>query len=295
MIQQILEIIRSAGQIMLQAHDIDNGIDSKQGSANFVTRYDVEVQEFLRKSLKELVPDADFIGEEGEEEKLYSKQNCFIIDPIDGTTNFIFDYRHSSISVAWLQNGAVVFGAVYNPYLDELFYAEKGRGAYLQRRNRNISTETDNIYEERAFTETDTFEAAGVLTSSKDNRSSIRTELKLTVKNLKLSEGIAGFGTSPYYRELTEKSFELAKKIFQKALDIRRTGSAALDLSYVAAGRYVLFAEYVLQPWDYAAASLIVQEAGGRITTLDGEELTYDKPCSILAGGPKAYGDFFLS
>ncbi len=277
MTQQILEVIRSAGQIMLQAHDIDNGIDSKQGSANFVTKYDVEVQEFLRKALKELVPDADFIGEEGEEEKLYSKQNCFIIDPIDGTTNFIFDYRHSSISVAWLQKGSVVFGAVYNPYMDELFYAIKGTGAYLSRRSKNSSLEDANPASSDKYT------------------ADFRPNQRLSVRNLKLSEGIAGFGTSPYYRELTEESFELAKRIFQKALDIRRTGSAALDLCYVAAGRYVLFAEYVLQPWDYAAASLIVQEAGGRITTLDGEELTYDKACSVLAGGLKAYEDFLHS
>jgi myo-inositol-1(or 4)-monophosphatase len=253
MAQEILKAIRAAGKIMLQADDIGSQLESKEGTANFVTKYDYEVQEYLKHALGDLLPEAVIIGEEGEEEKLYHHKLCFIIDPIDGTTNFIFDNRHSAITVALMQEGKPIFGAVYNPYQDELFYACKGKGATLSRRS---------------------------------------GDSKLTIRNLSLKKGLSCFGTSPYYRDLTDQSFELARKLFENSLDLRRTGSAALDLSYIAAGRFVLFAEYVLQPWDYSAASLIIEEAGGMICDLEGKALTYDKPSSVLAGTPKAMDDF---
>ncbi len=270
MTQEILNAIRSAGRIMLQADDIGSNLESKQGTANFVTRYDYEVQDFLHRTLGELLPEAVFIGEEGEEDKLYHHKLCFIIDPIDGTTNFIFDNRHSAISVALLQEGKPLFGAVYNPYQDELFYANRGEGAYISRRIDRTLTASDAKTGPIAY-----------------------TEQKLTIRNLPLREGLTCFGTSPYYRKLTEESFALGRKLYDNSLDLRRSGSAALDLSYIAAGRYVLFAEYVLQPWDYSAASLIIEEAGGIICDLDHRALTYDKPSSVIAGTPKAMEDFW--
>lgn len=270
MTQKFLKVIREAGKIMLQASEIDSKVESKQGEANFVTKYDYEVQEYLRLSLGELLPDAAIIGEEGEEDKLYSHKKCFIIDPIDGTTNFIFGNRHSAISVALLQEGVPIFGAVYDPYQDEMFYAVKGIGAFLCR---SSISNTPSLPENEAE----------IIT---------RTEQPLKIKNLCLKEGLTCFGTSPYYRDLMDSSFELAKKLYENSLDIRRSGSAALDLCYIAAGRYVLFAEYVLQPWDYSAASLIVEEAGGAIHDLEGKALTYDKPGSVIAGAPQAMEDF---
>ena len=270
MTQEFLRIIREAGRIMLQANDIGSQVESKQGEANFVTKYDYEVQEYLRLSLGELLPDAAIIGEEGEEDKLYSHKSCFIIDPIDGTTNFIFGNRHSAISVALMQEGAPVFGAVFDPYQDEMFYAVKGKGAFL---SRSVISNTTLLPEKESV----------IIT---------RTEQRLKIKNLSLKEGLTCFGTSPYYRERMESSFELAKKLYENSLDIRRSGSAALDLGYIAAGRYVLFAEYVLQPWDYSAASLIIEEAGGVIRDLEGKALTYDKPSSVIAGAPQAMEDF---
>ncbi|MBH1940857.1 inositol monophosphatase [Mobilitalea sibirica] len=249
MTEEILKVIKEAGKIILNAHDISFDIESKQGDANFVTQYDTQVQDFLYKELSKIIPNATFIGEEDKNQKKVNNGSCFIIDPIDGTTNFIFDYKHSAISVAFMQNGEIITGYVYNPYLDEVFYAHKGKGAYLNDR-------------------------------------------PLHMKDIHLKDGIAGFGTSPYYRDMTEQSFALARKLYNRALDIRRSGSAALDICYVAANRYVLFAEFCLSPWDYAAASLIVREAGGNITTMDQQPLTYDKPISILAANPAAYKDF---
>lgn len=251
MMKEIEEIVKEAGQIVLKARHIENGIESKQGSANFVTKYDVEVQSFLYDRLSKLLPKADFIGEEDLKREALTGEYCFIIDPIDGTTNFIFDYKHSSISVGLMQQGKIAAGVVYNPYLNELFSAEKGKGAYLNDR-------------------------------------------LLKVKSLGIKDGIIGFGTSPYYPEKADETFALARKLFDQALDIRRSGSAALDICYVAANRFVLFFEYLLSPWDYAAASLILTEAGGTITTLDGKDLPYYEGCSAIAANPLAYNDFYI-
>ncbi|MDE6919604.1 MAG: inositol monophosphatase, partial [Lachnospiraceae bacterium] len=98
-----------------------------------------------------------------------------------------------------------------------------------------------------------------------------------------LSNGVVLFGTAPYYEELSRKSFEMAYDYFRQALDVRRSGSAALDLCSVAAGRAELFFELRLCPWDFAAGSLIVEEAGGRVTTVEGGALTLNQPCSLIA------------
>ena len=104
-----------------------------------------------------------------------------------------------------------------------------------------------------------------------------------------LSEGIVLFGTSPYNRQLADVTFNYMRKLYDVSLDVRRSGSAALDLCNIAAGRAEVYFEMILSPWDYAAGALIVTEAGGVVTTLDREELCYDKKCSVLAGGKRAY------
>ena len=129
---------------------------------------------------------------------------------------------------------------VYNPYLEEFYYAQKGRGAYCNGKAIHVSDEP-------------------------------------------LERGIVIFGTAPYYQEYADQTFALARKYFDKALDLRRSGSAAIDLCNVAAGRAELYFECVLSPWDFAAGSLIVEEAGGKVTTLDGGPLTLERKCSVLA------------
>lgn len=250
MLEDVKKIVKEAGKIVLSAEHIKDGVESKQGSANFVTKYDVEVQKFLYKELSKVFPDAAFLGEEDKEREKITADYCFIIDPIDGTTNFIFDYRHSCISVGLAYKGEMILGVVYNPYLDELFYAEKGKGAFLNGR-------------------------------------------KLKVPNLKISEGIVGIGTCPYYREKAEETFQITRKLYEKALDLRRSGSAALDICYVAAGRFVLYFELILSPWDYAGASIILTEAGGKITTMEKKELPFAKPTSVIAATPVAYAQYF--
>ncbi len=249
MIDEIIKVVKEAGQIMLSAQNIQCGVVSKEGRANFVTKFDVEVQQFLFAKLAQLYPTATFIGEE-EDQRNEPGEYCFIIDPIDGTTNFIMDYHHSAISVALMYHGQIAAGVVYNPYLDELFCAERGTGAFLNNK-------------------------------------------PLKIADLPLSEGLVSIGTCPYYRDKADEVFSLSRKLFDVALDIRRTGSAALDLCYVAAGRFVLFFEPVLSPWDYSAASLIITEAGGCVTTIDGTSLDYTKVCGVVAGTPTSYEEFF--
>lgn len=248
----ITELLRKAGKIMLSAHvgedNSDGTVREKTGSADFVTRYDVSVQDFLMEEIKKSIPDAVFIAEEKENDgSALLSDTCFIIDPIDGTKNFINDYRHSCISLAMITRGEVVLGAIYDPYMDEMFSAEKGRGAWLN----------------------------GV---------------PIRVSDRPIETAIAAFGTSPYYKnELADKTFSLAKEVFLSASDVRRTGSAALDLAYLAAGRNDLFFELILSPWDYAAGALIIAEAGGVITDICGCPVSLSERSSVLAANKKIY------
>lgn len=240
-LEKIEEKLRICGDIILNADRSLAIIDEKSGHANLVTTYDKMVQEKLMTFLSEILPEAKFVGEEGDEEKSdVSEGYVFIVDPIDGTTNFVKDYHMSCISVGLLKDGEPYIGAVFNPYLNEMFTAIRGEGAFL---NGNL----------------------------------------IHVSEQPLSNGVVLFGSAPYYEELHQKSFDTAFYYFKKAMDIRRSGSAALDLCHVACGRAELFFELRVCPWDFAAGALIVTEAGGKVSTFEGTPLIYDGKCSILA------------
>ena len=245
LVDKIADAVRDCGKIMLEAVRTSDMVDEKEGHANFVTTYDKKVQETLKEKLTEILPAAAFVGEEDDIHASIQRGLAFIVDPIDGTTNFIKDYHVSAISVGLINNGKSYIGVVYNPYLDEMFTAERGKGAFLNGKPIHVSRNP-------------------------------------------LSEGIVLFGTAPYYEELSRKSFDLAYEYFRQALDIRRSGSAAIDLCSIAAGRAEVYFELRLSPWDYAAGSLIVEEAGGVVTTVDGGEITFERPCSVLAANGRA-------
>lgn len=242
----IIGAVRDCADIILKAHDIDTGIETKDGAANFVTKYDKTVQDELFKKLKSILPEAHLIGEEESEHDSVDSGYAFIVDPIDGTTNFIKDYKMSAISVGLLKDGKPHIGVVYNPYLKEMFSAEEGKGAWLNGHAIHVSDK-------------------------------------------ELSEGLVLFGTSPYNRQLADVTFGYMRQLYDVSLDVRRSGSAALDLCSIAAGRAEVYFEMILSPWDFAAGALIVTEAGGVVSTLDREELCYDKKCSVLAAGKRAY------
>ena len=247
-IEQIIKTIKDAGEIILTAHEQEDSVTAKEGKKNFVTKYDVAVQEYLFKELAKIVPEAEFVGEEGESDS-DSKALRFVIDPIDGTTNFMQDYRCSCISVAICEGDEPIVGFVYNPYTSELFSAEKGKGAYLNGK-------------------------------------------KISVSDRPLSDGLALFGTSPYHPENTDATFALMRKVFDFCRDLRRSGSAAYDICTVACGRCEVFFEKELQPWDVAAGTLILKEAGGLALNFEGNDIRFSRPEDVIFANPKAYEEF---
>lgn len=240
MLEKIAALVRQAGEIVLSARDIAAHTHEKGGAADLVTEYDVAVEAFLKKELLALLPEAVFYGEEQAEN---ADPNCgwaFIVDPIDGTTNFVRDLHQSAISVALAKDGRIEYAVVLDPFKNELFTARRGGGAFLNGH-------------------------------------------PIQVSDRPLEKGVFGMGTAIYRREYLEPTMRLTTELFKRSCDFRRMGAAALDLCYVACGRYDLFFEYSLCPWDYAAGSLIITEAGGHISTMDGKPLVFDRRCSAWA------------
>lgn len=216
-----------------------------KGAADYVTEVDRNVQSFMQKALQESWPEIQFLGEEKNNEDIDLLGQMWVLDPVDGTTNLIHDYRRSSISLALMEGGESVLGIVYQPYTEELFFAEKGKGAFLNGRQIHVS---------RAET---------------------------------MEECLFAFGTSPYEKEkFGAESFRKVYKVFMVAQDVRRSGSAAIDLAETAAGRIDGFFERKLSIWDYAAGRLLVSEAGGKATDYEGKELGCAMKSSVVCGNP---------
>ena len=239
MLDRLIAVVRRAGDMIRDAHDIEKDTHEKNGAADLVTKYDVAVQAFLQRELLALVPEADFLGEEGEHETL-DKPWVFVVDPIDGTTNFVRHMHHSNIAVALVHEGCVAYGVVYNPFTEEMFAARRGGGAFLNGRPIHVSDRD-------------------------------------------MSHAITMCGSTIYDRRFTDRSFSLMRRLYDLGLDFRRFGSAELDVCYVACGRAEVFFECRLSPWDYAAGSLILTEAGGKITRLDGSPIDPYRGGSVWA------------
>lgn len=240
MLEQIISIVRQAGEIVLSAHDVWSQTHEKSSAADLVTEYDLAVERFLKEKLPPLMPGSLFFGEEEKENADPLTGWVFIVDPIDGTTNFVRGLKQSAISVALAHDGAVEYGVVYDPYKDEMFSAKRGGGAFLNGRPIHVS--------ERP-----------------------------------LSEGVFGMGTAIYDRQFLAPTMRVTEQLFRRSCDFRRLGAAALDLCNVACGRLDLFFEYSLSPWDHAAGGLIITEAGGVISTLEGAPMDYARRCSVWA------------
>lgn len=238
-IEKLKKLIRDVRPLFVSHEKVDVRV---KGTADFVTQIDIMVQETVQTGLKELYPDIQFMGEEKDNSDIDFKKPVWILDPIDGTTNFIHDYCHSTLSLALCVDEKIVMGIVYQPYTEELFWAQEGMGAWLN-------------------------------------------EERICVSGTKeLTRSLVTIGTSPWKHELADKNFELFKQIFLRCSDIRRTGSAALDLAYVACGRTEAFVEHDLKPWDFAAGLLLVKEAKGTVTDYRGREIDITGPSQIVAG-----------
>lgn len=249
MLEQIVNVVKKAGEIYKNA-DNDLGVKLKSSSVDLVTKYDKMIQDFLIDELSKIVPNANFLGEEGDDNKELTDGYCFIIDPIDGTTNFVKGFQHSAISVGLAKDKELYIGVVMDPDLNNVFYAEKGKGAYLNGK-------------------------------------------RISVSDCDIKSSLVLFGTCPYEHELAHRTFEITENVFYEAIEVRRGGSAALDICYVASGKADLYYELILRPWDWAGATLILREAGGIATTCDDEELDASKIESYVCGNPNNLKRFY--
>ena len=238
-IERMKKIVLEAGNLLLDetaASDI-----TEKGAADFVTAVDLASQSYIRAELEKYFPDAALLSEEGDNSCFKPKEYTFVLDPVDGTTNLIHRYRQSAVSLGLLHNGSPLAGVVYNPFTNELFWAESGCGAFFNGKRMAVSPESD------------------------------------------FSKCVITIGTMPYYKEYADKNFDTFKNIYLDAVDIRRTGSSALDLCYTADGRTEAFFERGLKAWDFAAGAVILKEAGGMITDWEGKPLDHYTQQNVLA------------
>ena len=241
---EILRIVEQCGINIISSgfeSSAAHTVTAKDGTANFVTDVDVAAEEYLIRELSAVIPESVFFAEEKNNDAVvFDDKFCFMIDPLDGTTNFMHSMGCSAVSVGLLYNGKVIFGAVYDPYRKEMFHATAGEGAYLNGR-------------------------------------------AIRVSDRRIEKSLISFGTSPYNRaEYCDSTFERVKRVFNACADIRRNGSASLDVCYVACGRTDAYFEDFLSPWDYSAGMLILTEAGGMLTTFGGEIPAAGEKTSVL-------------
>jgi len=214
---------------------------SLKGPRNFVTAADHRAEAILREELTKARPDYGFLGEEGGAHPGTDKTHRWIVDPLDGTTNFLHGIPHFAIAIALERSGAIVAGLIYNPANDEMFVAERGKGAFLNDRRIRVAARQ------------------------------------------RLADAVVGCGLPHYGRgdlALARSEIAAAQRAFA---GLRRYGAATLDLAWVAAGRLDAFWERDLSPWDLAAGSLVVREAGGFLSDLDGGDAILSKG-NVVAG-----------
>ena len=233
-----------------------------KGEADFVTAVDTGISEFIKKGLKEIAPNVAFVTEE-ESEHVNSGER-FVLDPIDGTTNLVRGYNQCSISLGYYADGEVKFGVVYSPFSNEMFLGVKGKGSFFYNAkygvNRLLKIGVENYNKNR-----------------------------LSVSALSHKEAIVEFGAGSTHKSNADEIFGVAKKVFKECMDLRRICSSALALCYIASGRIDGYFEKRLKVWDYCAASLILEEAGGKLSQWSGEKLPFNDPSTIVAGNPDVY------
>jgi myo-inositol-1(or 4)-monophosphatase len=241
------DLARGAGEILRGGFETGFRVKHK-GETDLVTELDLKSEEFLVSRIRERFPSHQIVTEEsGEHEG--NPAHRWLIDPLDGTTNYSHGVPIYSVSLAYLSDGVVHRGVVYDPSLDACFSAERGTGAWMNGSELQVSS----------------------------------------AKTLNESLLVTGF---PYdIRTNPANNLDHYAHFALRTHAVRRLGSAALDLCYVAAGRFDGYWELSLSPWDLAAGALIVLEAGGKVTRLDGSADYLAPPYSVLAGNPAIHAE----
>ncbi len=224
--------------------EVENLQVSIKGPANFVSAADLRAEEVIFEELSHARPGYQFLMEERGIVEGADTSHKWIVDPLDGTTNFLHAIPLFSISIALERDGQIVAGLIYNPVSDEMFTAEKGKGAYLNDRRR------------------------------------LRVASRRNLADAVVTTGIPHRGRKGHDIFVKE-----TQRIMAEVSGVRRTGSAALDLAWTAAGRFDVFWERNLQPWDIAAGHIIVREAGGSVVDTKGGDKSLQTG-SVVAGNP---------
>ena len=248
MLNVAVKAARAAGSIINRASmDLDDLKVGSKGVNDFVTEVDHAAEAAIIKILLDAYPQHAILAEEsGKEHGNQRSDYQWIIDPLDGTTNFIHGLPIYAVSIALAHRGVVQQAVVYDPTRNDLYHASKGRGAFLNDRRLRVS------------------------------------------KRTRLSDALVGTGFPFRKGDNFKRYLKLFEAIMQSTAGVRRPGAASLDLCYVAAGHYDAFFETGLSPWDVAAGSLIVTEAGGLVGNFTGES-DYLHQRDVLAGTPKIY------
>ena len=238
---------KASRKLLRDFGEVENLQVSKKGPADFVSSADKTAESTLRYELGKARPHYSFLLEESGEVVGTDTSNCWIIDPLDGTTNFLHGLPHFAISIGLMRDNVPFAGVIYEPVHDEMFWAENGQGAHLNDKRIRVSGRT--AMDEALF-------ATGI--------------------------PFKGARDHPLFLKQLEAVMAVSS-------GVRRFGSAALDLAYIAAGRYDGFWETGLSPWDMAAGIVLVREAGGYVSEIDGRGKMLDSG-SILAANDHLHG-----
>lgn len=243
-IDTLKQIALEAGKIVKEGYSSHKEVSHK-GVVDLVTEYDVKTEAFIIDQLKKAFPDHTLVGEESHQGSFHYDKAIYI-DPIDGTTNFVHGIPHLAISLGVWEEGKPTLAVVYNPILEELFWAVQGEGAYCNGRRLGVSTQSE-------------------------------------LQNALIATGFpyAKVNAGIEYRWVINCMTNLLPHI----QDIRRLGAAAVDLCYLAQGKVEAFYEIDLKPWDVAAGILIVQEAGGQISNVDNQPFDFDDKSIVASNG----------
>ena len=238
----LLQAVLAGGREMQRFMDTDYITSNKEGINNLVTEADHASEKVIMDLIKTSFPEHHILSEEIGE-IIQDSNYKWIIDPIDGTVNFAHGIPICCVSIGIEQDGKMIMGAVYNPFMNELYFAEKGQGATL-------------------------------------NEKKIRVSKKEKLINACM---VTGF---PYtYLDMPNGPLQVFERFIRQGIPVRRLGSAAIDLCWVAAGRFDGFYEHKLQAWDSAAGFIIVEEAGGKVTDLKGDVYSPYQPGIIASNG----------
>lgn len=236
---------KAARGLIRDFNEVEHLQVSQKGPGNFVSAADFRSEKIIHQDLLKARPDFGFLMEESGEIMGIDRRHRWIVDPLDGTTNFLHAIPHFCISIALEFDGEILAGVIYDPIKDEMFHAEKGRGAFVNDRRIRVSSRTQ------------------------------LSESLLATTRL----------THKIESHQTQSMFDCAKYLSQAAAGLRHYGAAALDLCYVAAGRFDGFFAHHLSPWDIAAGLVIVREAGGQVDELTGQGSLYETGSLVASNG----------